>query len=118
MEQLLFNLGGLETIGRVLDSFYARPAVRVTMSDHVKSRTSSEDQSTTDGIIVTAAPAQVPPALIEQLAPGGRLVIPVGGWRQELRVRERGPSGIRETSLFPVRFVPMIGEAQQRPRSP
>ena len=54
MEQLLFNLGGLETIGRVLDSFFARPAVRVTMSDHVKSRTSSEDQSTTDGIIVTA----------------------------------------------------------------
>ena len=76
------------------------------------------DQAPFDGIIVTAAPAQVPPALIEQLAPGGRLVIPVGDWRQELRVLERGPSGIRETSLFPVRFVPMIGEAQRRPRSP
>ena len=75
------------------------------------------DQAPFDGIIVTAAPEQVPPALIEQLAPGGRLVIPVGDWRQELRVLERGPSGVRETSLFPVRFVPMIGEAQQ-PRSP
>jgi hypothetical protein len=37
MEQLLFRLGGLEIIGRVLDSFFAHPAVRVAMTDHLKS---------------------------------------------------------------------------------
>ena len=54
MEQLLFRLGGLETIGRVLDSFFARPAVRVLMSEHVQSRTSSQDQSTVEECIETA----------------------------------------------------------------
>ena len=73
------------------------------------------DHAPFDGIIVTAAPPEVPPALVEQLAPGGRLVIPVGSSVQELRVLERGPEGIRETSLFPVRFVPMTGEAQREP---
>ena len=46
MEQLLFRLGGLETIGRVLDSFFARPAVRVAMTDHLKSQTGSTDDKT------------------------------------------------------------------------
>jgi len=73
------------------------------------------DHAPFDGIIVTAAPPEVPPALVEQLAPGGRLVIPVGSSIQELRVLERGPEGIRETSLFPVRFVPKTGEAQREP---
>jgi len=39
MEQLLFRLGGLETTGKALDSFFARPAVSVAMSTHLKSRT-------------------------------------------------------------------------------
>ena len=61
-----------------------------------------------DGIIVTAAPEKVPEPLIEQLAVGGRLVIPVGGWSQDLRVLERTEEGIRTTKLFPVRFVPLV----------
>jgi protein-L-isoaspartate(D-aspartate) O-methyltransferase len=61
-----------------------------------------------DGIIVTAAPDHVPPALVEQLKPGGRLVIPVGGLSQDLIVIEKQPDG-RTTSkeVIPVRFVPM-----------
>ena len=65
-----------------------------------------------DIIIVTAAPDHVPPALIEQLAPGGRMVIPVGPVHavQELRLIEKGASGeLRETHIAPVRFVPMTG---------
>ena len=54
MEQLLFHLGGLETIGRVLDSFFARPAVRVAMTDHLKSQTGSTDDKTVDEVIATA----------------------------------------------------------------
>ena len=64
-----------------------------------------------DGILVAAAPAQVPPALIEQLAVGGRLVIPVGGQNeqaQQLKVLDRTSAGL-ETQIFDhVRFVPML----------
>lgn len=64
-----------------------------------------------DGIIVTAAAPAVPDALREQLAIGGRLVIPVGGrWDQLLLVIERhGPSDWAETSDGAVIFVPLIG---------
>ena len=60
-----------------------------------------------DGIIVTAAPERVPPPLLEQLAVGGRMVIPVGGFYQELKVIERTPDGYLERSVLPVRFVPL-----------
>jgi protein-L-isoaspartate(D-aspartate) O-methyltransferase len=66
-----------------------------------------------DGIIVTAAPREIPKPLLEQLAVGGRLVIPVGGLYQQLRVVTRHPDGLRERDVFPVRFVPMTGEAQR-----
>ena len=61
-----------------------------------------------DGIIVTAAPTEIPPALLEQLAEGGRLVIPVGDEIQQLRVVTRTPSGYEETRHEAVRFVPML----------
>ena len=66
-----------------------------------------------DGILVTAAPEQIPPPLIDQLRLGGRLVIPVGGRDQWLRVLERTEKGLEMRQLFQVRFVPMTGEAQQ-----
>jgi len=63
-----------------------------------------------DGIVVTAAPDHVPPRLIEQLRPGGRLVIPVGPHRatQELLVIEAGRDGRATTRrTIAVRFVPL-----------
>ena len=65
-----------------------------------------------DGIIVTAAPGSIPEPLREQLAPGGRLVIPVGADPdlQVLKVLQRGDDGVsQETDLLPVRFVPLTG---------
>ena len=63
-----------------------------------------------DAINVAAAARQVPPALEEQLAPGGRLVAPVGkGGNQRLVVERRGPEGIERQVLSPVRFVPLVG---------
>ncbi len=59
-------------------------------------------------IVVAAAPPEVPPALIEQLAPGGRLVIPVGGTEQELRLLVKTPAGLETRVVVPVRFVPMV----------
>jgi len=61
-----------------------------------------------DGIIVTAAPDHIPPALIDQLKPNGRMVIPVGGFTQDLLVLTKRADGttISET-IVPVRFVPL-----------
>ncbi len=69
------------------------------------------DEAPFDGILVTAAPAEEPQPLLDQLAQGGRLVIPVGERQQWLRVYERQEQGIRSERLFEVRFVPMTGRA-------
>ena len=67
-----------------------------------------------DGIIVTAAPDHVPPALVDQLAVGARLIIPVGRFSQDMRVVTRTAEGAVSETTIPVRFVPMTGEAEQR----
>lgn len=62
-----------------------------------------------DGIIATAAPPDVPETLFDQLAAGGRLVIPVGKWDQELRVYQKNDDGsCSQERLCSVRFVPMV----------
>jgi protein-L-isoaspartate(D-aspartate) O-methyltransferase len=66
-----------------------------------------------DAILVTAAPPEIPAPLLEQLAPGGRLVAPVGRDRQELVVVERTERGLSRRAVIPVTFVPMTGEAQK-----
>ncbi len=71
------------------------------------------EQAPFDAIIVTAAPGHVPQPLIDQLAVGGRLVLPVGELDQELLRIERDADGIREEKLIGVRFVPMRGEAER-----
>jgi protein-L-isoaspartate(D-aspartate) O-methyltransferase len=66
-----------------------------------------------DSIIVTAAATHVPPPLIEQLKPGGRMVIPVGSQftTQWLLLIEKGDGGeIVSRQIAPVRFVPLTGE--------
>jgi len=72
-----------------------------------------------DGIIVTAAPERIPQPLLDQLAPGGRMVIPVGGFFQELKVFTKGKDGrVTEKGIIPVRFVPMTGEIEKTPTEP
>jgi protein-L-isoaspartate(D-aspartate) O-methyltransferase len=65
------------------------------------------DRSPFDRILVTAAAAEPPAALVEQLAPGGRMVIPLGGEDvQQLSVVEKSASGEVETrEIMPVRFT-------------
>jgi protein-L-isoaspartate(D-aspartate) O-methyltransferase len=69
-----------------------------------------------DAILVAAAADHVPQPLLDQLAVGGRLVIPVGSEFQRLRVLERSARGIEDLPVFDVRFVPMTGEALRRTR--
>lgn len=71
-------------------------------------------QAPFDAIMVTAAPDHVPPALVQQLAEGGRMVLPVGDRYQELLLLTRRGNEVGTVSLLPVRFVPMTGQAQQR----
>ena len=73
------------------------------------------DAAPFDAILVTAAPPSVPAPLLEQLAPGGRLVIPVGGGAaQVLEVHRRTADGIVVERHAPVAFVPMTGAARRR----
>lgn len=65
-----------------------------------------------DSIIVAAAGLQIPPALLEQLAPNGRLILPVGTSEQYLSLIERTPQGFVETRLSSVRFVPLLSGTQ------
>lgn len=61
-----------------------------------------------DAIVVTAAPDHVPAPLVEQLAVGGRLVIPVGTHEQEMQLITKTRTGVTEERTIPVRFVPLI----------
>ena len=61
-----------------------------------------------DGIIMAAAATHVPRALLEQLAVGGRMVMPLGAQEQYLHLFERGEQGYRETRLDAVKFVPLL----------
>jgi protein-L-isoaspartate(D-aspartate) O-methyltransferase len=62
-----------------------------------------------DAIVVTAAPMEVPKSLLEQLAPGGRLVIPVGdSTMQELRLIQHTDKGFTSERLVMVNFVPLV----------
>jgi protein-L-isoaspartate(D-aspartate) O-methyltransferase len=70
-----------------------------------------------DAVLVTCAPDHVPQPLVDQLAEGGRMIIPVGdGGPQELVLLEKRRGEVHRRDVLPVRFVPMTGEAQ-RPRA-
>ncbi len=64
-----------------------------------------------DAILVSAASPEVPAPLVDQLAPGGRMVIPLGDRAsQVLTLVERRPDGVRTSTIADVRFVPLVGE--------
>jgi protein-L-isoaspartate(D-aspartate) O-methyltransferase len=65
-----------------------------------------------DGIVVTAAAPQIPPPLLEQLKPGGRMVIPIGAAflvQQLMLIEKLADGSIRTEALLPVAFVPLVG---------
>ncbi len=65
-----------------------------------------------DRIMVTAAAGQIPPALTEQLAPGGRMVIPVGprGWQDLMLIKKSKKGKLSQQSLEKVAFVELVGQ--------
>ena len=72
-----------------------------------------ESNSPFDRILVAAAPGEPPPRLLDQLSLGGRMVLPVGGGHQYLRVITRTANGYQEEQREAVRFVPMLRGQQE-----
>ncbi len=71
------------------------------------------EQAPFDRVIVTAAPDDVPPALVEQLKVDGIMAIPVGDLWQELRILRKTAKGLETLETLPVRFVPMTGKPKK-----
>ena len=97
---------GREAAGRLRNLGYANVTVRI--GDGYQGW---KEAAPFDIILVTAAPERVPQSLIDQLAPGGRLVVPVGpaGGIQSLQLIKKEPDGSTiAREVLPVRFVPMV----------
>ena len=77
--------------------------------DHADGSNGLSEFAPFDGIIVTAAASHVPQELLEQLAVGGRMVIPVGTSTQILHLIEKTATDYKHTKLEPVKFVPLLG---------
>jgi protein-L-isoaspartate(D-aspartate) O-methyltransferase len=70
------------------------------------------DKAPFDAILLSAAPKEVPAPLLKQLKVGGRMVLPVGGFFQDLLVITKTADGIEKKNVIPVRLSPMTGKVQ------
>jgi protein-L-isoaspartate(D-aspartate) O-methyltransferase len=70
------------------------------------------DQAPFDAILLSAAPPHIPKPLIDQLRVGGRMVVPVGGFFQDLLVITKTADGIEKRTVIPVRLSPMTGKVR------
>jgi protein-L-isoaspartate(D-aspartate) O-methyltransferase len=112
LSQLSREVFSIERIAQLLDKVRARIwklRIHNLRVAHADGYLGLAEVAPFDGIIVAAAAPAVPPRLLDQLAPEGRLVIPVGvGERQQLRMITRTEDGFVELALEPVRFVPLL----------
>lgn len=103
----VYTIEIVEALGRCAAEVFRRLAITNISSRIGDGFAGWPEEAPFDAIVVTAAPAEIPPALAAQLKPGGRLVIPVGSVHQELLRIEKGSDGtLRRSSVLPVRFVP------------
>ena len=106
----VYSVEIFEALATTARQRFDRLALAVT-SRHGDGHHGWSDAAPFDAVIVTAAAGYIPPALVAQLKPGGRMVIPVGSVYgvQNLILVEKDPDGnIRTRNLLPVRFVPML----------
>jgi protein-L-isoaspartate(D-aspartate) O-methyltransferase len=107
----VYTIEIVEPLGRTAESRLAALGyknVEVRIGDGYKGW---PEKGPFDGIVVTAAAPRVPQALVDQLKPGGRMVIPIGErWEvQQLLLIERKPDGtVQQKNVLPVRFVPLV----------
>ena len=82
--------------------------LRNVQMNHADGGLGWEERGPFDGILAAAAPERIPPELLRQLAPGGRLVIPVGSARQQLHLVTRTREGFETSLVEPANFVPLL----------
>ncbi len=113
--QLTSEVYALERIGPLLEK--AKANLRTLQQFNVRLKHADgqhglPELAPFDSIIVAAAGIAIPPALLAQLAPGGRMILPVGSGEQYLSLIERTEQGLVETRLDAVRFVPLLSGMQ------
>jgi protein-L-isoaspartate(D-aspartate) O-methyltransferase len=107
----VYTIEIIESLGKRSQNLLAEPGYRNVQVKIGDGYQGWKEHSPFDAIIVTCAPTHIPEPLKEQLAEGGKMIIPVGkayDQRLVLLVKENGK--IREKEVIPVRFVPMMGE--------
>jgi protein-L-isoaspartate(D-aspartate) O-methyltransferase len=97
----------------------ARRALADTGHRNVQVRTGNgylgwPERAPFERIIVTAAPPEIPDGLLDQLAVGGIMVVPVGRLFQDLRIVTKTARGVTQQRTMPVRFVPMVNKPQKQ----
>ena len=112
----VYSIEIVEPLGREADQRLAKLGYHTVKVKTGDGYAGWEEHAPFDGIIVTCAPESIPQPLIDQLKPGGRIVIPLGSvWEvQTLVLVEKDLKGkLLEKKQYPVRFVPMTGKAQE-----
>jgi len=109
--ELAKDVYSIEIIPELADS--ARTLLREMGYKNVQVKTGNgylgwPEHAPFDAIIVTAAPDEVPQALVDQLGVGGKMVVPVGSGSQQMVIITRNESGVVERRTIPVAFVPMV----------
>lgn len=115
LAQLTNEVYAVERIGPLLEKAKANMRLLQQFNvrlKHADGQMGLPEAGPFDSIIVAAAGSRVPPALLQQLAPGGRLVLPVGTTEQYLSFIESTPQGFVEKRLDAVRFVPLLAGTQ------
>lgn len=115
LAQLTTEVYAIERIGQLLEK--AKANMRALQQFNVRLKHGDgqfglPEAGPFDSIIVAAAGLQVPQALMAQLAPGGRMILPVGASEQYLRLIEHTPQGLVEKRLDAVKFVPLLSGTQ------
>jgi protein-L-isoaspartate(D-aspartate) O-methyltransferase len=111
LSQIAVEVYSIERIRGLYDKARANlrqlrlPNVRLAFGDGYQGL---PDAAPFDAIVVAAAAPSVPPALVQQLKRGGKLIIPVGTGNQQLKLIEKRVAGVIESELDLVRFVPML----------
>lgn len=113
--QLVDQVYTIEIIRKLADK--ASETIRELGYDNIHVRVGDgyygwEEEAPFDAIILTAAPDEVPAPLLDQLAEGGRLVVPEGTMTQTLVIYEKKNGKIDRNNSIPVRFVPMTGKSE------
>lgn len=119
LAELARDVYSVEIISGLLESAKARLEALNYRNIHLKKGDGYygwQEHAPYDAVLVAAAPPNVPEWLIQQLKPGGRMVIPVGGSEQNLLLIRKGlqtdensVQSLETTEIIPVRFVPMTG---------